>query len=139
MTWVALQDKLLLYEIPSSGKRITDTSRCRRLYFSLSASLVYVLGTTFSVWVKSGYFLRNLIDPRRWISKYSNDMTVGQKADTMNGGFGGELPTIPGATMTGINTFINRQGEEAKSEIEFSTYSARAAEREDTLPSSKHG
>ena len=40
--------------------------------------------------------------------------------------------------MTGINTFINRQGEEAKSEIGFSTYSASAAENQDTLPSPKH-
>ena len=40
--------------------------------------------------------------------------------------------------MTGMNTFVNRQGEEVKSEIEFSTYPASETESQDTLPFSKH-
>lgn len=90
-----------------------------------------------SVWVRSRSFLRILVDPRRWMSRHSKDTTGGQKDDTVKRGFNGELPSIPGATMTGINTFINCQGEEAKSEIEFSTYPVSAAEKHGTFPSSK--
>ena len=73
-----------------------------------------------SMWLKSRYFLRNTIDPRRW--KYSKDITEGHEDDAMKDGIDGELPNIPGATMTGMHTFVNRQGEEVKSEIEVSTY-----------------
>lgn len=65
-----------------------------------------------SFWVKSKLALRRLLDPRRWMSKYSKDITGGQEHDTTKDGFDGKLPSIPGATMTGVNTFINHQGEE---------------------------
>lgn len=139
------QDKLdVLWEVyfqivaAEVGLILVSMTAFRALFVSRAARNQHSRQKSPSVWVKSRYFLRNLIDPRRRISKYSNDMTGSQKADNMNVGFGGELPTIPGATMTGMNTFINRQGEEAKSEIEFPTYPARAAEKQDTLPSSKH-
>lgn len=65
-------------------------------------------------------------------------MTGGQRDDSLKDGINGELPSIPGATMTGMKTFVNRQGEEVKSEIEFSTYPASETESQDTLPFSKH-
>ena len=129
------QDKLdVLWEVyfqivaAEVGLILVSMTAFRALFVSRAARNQHSPQKGPSVWVKSRYFLRNLIDPRRWISKYSNDISGGQKVDNTKGGFNGELPSIPGATMTGINTFINRQGEEAKSEIEFSTYSASPAE-----------
>ena len=69
------------------------------------------------------------------MSKYSKDMTGGHEDDAMKDGINGELPSIPGATMTGMHTFVNCQGEEVKSETEVSTYPASATENQDTLPS----
>ena len=71
------------------------------------------------------------------MSKHSKDRTGGHEDDAIKDG--GELPSIPGATMTGMRTFVNRQGEEVKSEMEVSTYSASATENQDTLPISKQG
>ena len=139
------QDKLdVLWEVyfqivaAEVGLILVSMTAFRALFVSRAARNQHSPHKGPSVWLKSRYFLRNLIDPRRWISKYSKDMTGGQKDDTMKDGINGELPSIPGATMTGMNTFINRQGEEAKSEIDFSTYPASAAKNRDTLPSSKH-
>ena len=66
-----------------------------------------------SLLVKSKNMLRKLRDPRRWMSKHSKDMTGGHTHDNeiSKDGFNGMLPSIPGAKMTGINTFINHQGE----------------------------
>ena len=71
-------------------------------------------------WVKSKRFLRYLLDPRRWMSKYSKDMTGSQKDASTKGGCDGELPSIPGATMTGMKTFINHRGEIVDSDVESS-------------------
>ena len=120
------------------GLILVSMTAFRALFVSRAARNQHSPRKSPSKWLKSRYFLRNLIDPRRWISKYTKDMTGGQKDDTMKGGVNGGLPNIPGATMTGMNTFINGQGEKVKSEIEFSTYSASATENQDALPSSKH-
>lgn len=90
-----------------------------------------------SFWAEAKLALRRLLDPRRWRSKHPEDMTRGHKPGTTYVGFDGELPSIPGATMTGIHTFIDHQGEAAQSEIEFSTYSASIKENKDAWPFSK--
>ena len=82
--------------------------------------------------------MRNLLDPRRWMSKYSKDVTGGQKDATTKGGCDGELPSIPGATMTGINTFINHGGEVVDSDIESSTYLSPTVGNQDTSPFPKN-
>ena len=87
-----------------------------------------------SVWLKSRHFLRNFLDPRQWTSKYSKDMAGDQKNATTKGGFNGEFPSIPGATMTGMNTFIDHRGEAVESDIELSTYPASTVGNQDTSP-----
>lgn len=91
-----------------------------------------------SSWLKSRYFLRNLLDPRRWMSRYSKDMAEDQKDATTKGVFNEKLPSIPGATMTGINTFINHRGEAVESDTELGTYPATTARNQDTSPFSKN-
>ena len=139
------QDKLdVLWEIyfqivaAEVGLILASMTAFRALFVSRAARDQHSPQKGPSVWLKSRYFLRNLLDPRQWTSKYSKDMAGGQKNATTKGGFNGEFPSIPGAAMTGINTFIHRQGKEPRSEIEISTYPASMAENQDTLPSSKH-
>ena len=91
-----------------------------------------------SSWTKSLSVLRKLLNPRRWMLRYSKDMTEGHTHRAVENGFGERLPSIPGATITGINTFINQQGTVASSEIEFSTYPASLVENQDISPSLTH-
>lgn len=92
-----------------------------------------------SFWVKSKPALRRLLDPRRWMSNRAKNTTGGgQKHDTTKDGFNGGLPSIPGAAMTGISTFIHHQGEAVESETEVSTHSSSTDASRDTWPFSKH-
>lgn len=91
-----------------------------------------------SFWVKSQYALKRLLDPRRWMSNYSKDVTGGQKHVTTNDGPNGKLPSIPGAAMIGMHTFIYHQGEAAKSDIGLSTHPNSSNANQDTWPFSKH-
>ena len=119
------------------GLILVSMTSFRALFVSRAARNQHSPQKGPSVWVRTRCLLRNLVDPRRWMSKYSKDTTGGQRDDTMKGGFSGQFPSIPGATMTGIQTFINCQGEEAKSETEFSTYPVSAVEKHGTFSSSK--
>ena len=114
------QDKLdVLWEVyfqivaAEVGLILVSMTAFRALFVSRAARNQQSPRKGPSGWLKSRYFLRNLIDPRRWLSKNSKDMIGGQNDDIVKDGIKGELPSIPGATMTGMNTFINRQGEEA--------------------------
>ena len=120
------------------GLILVSMTAFRALFVSRAARNQHPPHRGPSVWLKSRCYLRHHIDPRRWMSKHSEDMNGGQTDDIVKGGINGELPRIPGAAMTRMNAFISRQGEEAKSEIEFLTYPASVAENQDTLSSSKH-
>ena len=87
-----------------------------------------------SLWVKSKITLRRLLDPRRWISNYSKEVTGGQKLDNTKDGFNERLPSIPGAAITGIHTFINHQGETTRSDIEHPTYPTSTEANQNTWP-----
>ena len=91
-----------------------------------------------SYWVKSKSALTRLLDPRRWMSKYSKNTTGGRNHDNTKDGFDGGLPSIPGAAMTGVTTFIRHHGEVAKSETELSTNPPSTEASQDTWPFSKH-
>ena len=99
------------------GLILVSMTAFRALFVSRAARNQHSPQKGPSSWVKSRYFLKNLLDPRRWMSKYSRTMTGGQKDATTQGTSNGKLPSIPGATVTGIelNTFIHREGEETKS------------------------
>lgn len=66
------------------------------------------------------------------MSNYSKDMSGGQKHAATNYGSNGKLPSIPGAAMTGMHTFIDHQGEE------LSTHPIATNANQDTWPFSKH-
>ena len=118
------------------GLILVSMTAFRALFVSRAARNQHSPHKSPSVWLKSRCFSRNLIDPRRWMSKQSKDMNGGQIDNIMEGGINGDLPRIPGARTARTKNFTSRQGEEAKSEIEFSTYPASAAKTQDTLPSS---
>ena len=120
------------------GLILVSTTAFRALFVSRAARNQHSPQKGPSPWVKSSYFLRNLLDPRRWMSKHSKDTAGGQGDATTKGGFHGELPSIPGATMTGMNTFINHRGEAVEPDIEFSTYPASTVGNQDTSPFSKN-
>ena len=102
------------------GLILVSTTAFRALFVSRAARNQHSPQKGPSSWVRSKYFFRNLLDPRRWMSKYSKDTTEGQKDASTKGGCDGELPSIPGATMTGMNTFIKDRGEIVDSDIESS-------------------
>lgn len=138
------QDKLdVLWEVyfqiiaAEIGLILVAMTSFRALFVSRTARNKLSPGKHTSFWVEGKLALRILLDPRRWRSKHTEDMTRGQKPGTTTVGFDGKLPNIPGATMTGMNTFIDHQGEAANSEIEFSTYSAPLEENKDASPFSK--
>lgn len=90
------------------------------------------------LWEKSKLALRKLLDPRQWMTKNSKIRAGGQKHNNTSDGFAGKLPSIPGAAMTGMSTFINHQGETVKSDIERSTSTLSTEANQDTWPLTKH-
>ena len=110
----------------------------RAMFVSRTARNQHSSQEHLSFWMKSKNALRSLLGPRRWISSNSKDVSSDQKHDTTKGGFDGKLPSIPGATMSGIYTFIDHQGELARSEIECSLYPTCTEENQDTSLFSKH-
>ena len=120
------------------GLILVSMTAFRALFVSRAARKQHLPQKGPSSWVKSRYYLRNLLDPRQWTSKYSKDMAGDQKNGTTKGGFNGEFPSIPGATMTGMNTFINHRGEAVESDIELSTCPASTVGNQDTSPFSKN-
>lgn len=65
-------------------------------------------------WTAAVNTMRGLLDPRRWTSSYSRDRNgpQGRSSERKPKGLFGRLPDIPGATMTGVRTFIDEQGEQ---------------------------
>ena len=131
------QDKLdVLWEVyfqivaAEVGLILIAMTAFRALFVSRAARNQHSPQKHPSFWAKSKLALRRLLDPRRWMSKHSKDITGSQEHDTTKYGFDGKLPGIPGATMTGVNTFINHQGEDVKSEIDFSTYALSTHENQ---------
>ena len=82
--------------------------------------------------------MRRLLDPRKWTSGYSKGSSQGQKHGDEKGapGFDNRLPSVPGATMTGVQTFINHQGDvdTAKSIDDSSSHSTVAEAEQHTWP-----
>ena len=120
------------------GLILVSMTAFRALFVSRAARNQHLPQKGPSSWVKSRYFLRTLLDPRQWTSKHSKDVAGDQKDATTKGGFNGELPSIPGATMTGMNTFVNHRGEAVESDVEFSAYPASTVGNQDTSPFSKN-
>ena len=94
------------------GLILVSTTAFRALYVSRAARNQQAPQKYPSLLMKSTKILRKVLDPRRWISKQPKDMT---RSYTPNNeiALDGKLPSIPGATMTGINTYIQHHGEEA--------------------------
>ena len=116
------QDKLdVLWEVyfqivaVEVGLILVSMTAFRALFVSRAARNQHLPQKHPFLLVKSKDVLRKLLVPRQWMSKHSKDMTKGHTHDNKitKDGFDGRLPSIPGATMTGINTFINHQGEVA--------------------------
>lgn len=82
--------------------------------------------------------MRRLLDPRKWTSGYSKNSSQGQKHGDEEGAidFNDRLPSVPGATMTGVQTFINHQGdvETSKSIDDSSSHSTVAEAEQHTWP-----
>ena len=116
------QDKLdVLWEVyfqivaAEVGLILVSMTAFRALFVSRAARNQHSPQKYPSLLVKSKNILRKLLDPRQWMSKHSTAIARGHTHANENTkhGFVGRLPSIPGATMTGINTFINHQGEAA--------------------------
>ncbi|KAI4193838.1 MAG: hypothetical protein LQ348_002764 [Seirophora lacunosa] len=60
-------------------------------------------------WTGAVNTMRGLLDPRRWTSSYSGyrNGPQGRGSERKPKGLFGRLPDIPGATMTGVRTFID--------------------------------
>lgn len=95
------------------GLVLASTTAFRALFVSRAARNQHSPQNHPSLLLKNKNVLKQLLDPRRWMSKNSKDMTRGHihDNDITKAGFDGGLPSIPGATMTGMNTFIDHQGE----------------------------
>ncbi|KAL8962257.1 MAG: hypothetical protein Q9193_001310 [Seirophora villosa] len=65
-------------------------------------------------WTGAVNTMRGLLDPRRWTSSYSRDRNgpQGRGSERKPKGLFGRLPDIPGATMTGVRTFVDQQREQ---------------------------
>ena len=120
------------------GLILVSMTAFRALFVSRAARNQHLPQKGPSSSVKSRYFLSSLLNPRQWTSKHSKDVAGDQKDATTKGRFNGEPPSIPGATMTGMNTFVNHRGEAVESDIEFSTYPASTVGDQDTSPFSKN-
>ena len=59
--------------------------------------------------------IRKMLDPRLWTTRHSKEITLVKKPETVDSEFG--LPSIPGGTMTGMRTFIDRQGQAEELDI----------------------
>ena len=97
------------------GLILVSTTAFRALYVSGAARNQQLPQKYPSLLIRSKDVLRKILDPRRWTSRQSKDMAGGNASDNAiaKDGFDGKLPSIPGATMTGINTYIEHHGEEA--------------------------
>lgn len=120
------------------GLILVATTAFRALFVSRPGQNQHSPQKNPSFWVKSKLTLRSLLDPRRWMSKYSKDMAGGQELDATKDGFDGRLPGVPGASMTGMHTFINHSGEAATLETGFSTYPPSTEANQASWPLSKN-
>lgn len=83
-------------------------------------------------WTGAVNTMRGLLDPRRWTSSYSGyrNGPQGRGSERKPKGLFGRLPDISGATMTGVRTFIDEQGEQTGP----STHSSGTEGNRDTSP-----
>lgn len=91
-----------------------------------------------SVGIESKFAMRRLLDPRRWMSNHPREMARIQKHDIREYEVNRRFPSIPGAAMTGMQTFIDHQGEATRSEIEPTSDSISTEANHDTSPFSKY-
>ncbi|KAI4128044.1 MAG: hypothetical protein LQ338_002935 [Usnochroma carphineum] len=93
---------------------------------------------------KSMRALKRILEPRRWTSKSSKDVSNGQHQCNAKDGFDGKLPNIPGGRMTGMRTFVNdqemtSQGTTTQGGAELSVIGSYTEASDDTWPLDKNG
>ncbi|KAI4174960.1 MAG: hypothetical protein LQ343_001987 [Gyalolechia ehrenbergii] len=88
---------------------------------------------------KSVRILKRTLNPRRWTSKSSKDISNGQKDGNAKQCFEEKLPNIPGATMTGMRTFDDDQGMTTKGDAELSVIGSYEEASNDAWPLAKDG
>lgn len=93
----------------------------------------------YPFWMRSKVTLKNVLDPRRWISNYSKDRSGEKKQDAASDDCDNGLPSIPGGTMTGMRTFIARQGDANTSNMGATNYPQSPEPEENSWPLSPHG
>ncbi|KAL8725053.1 MAG: hypothetical protein Q9181_006557 [Wetmoreana brouardii] len=134
------QDKLdVLWEVyfqivaAEVGLILVALTAFRALFVSRAASKQHSPPKRPAYWVKSKLALRRLLGPRRWTTRYPTDMDGVRQHRDPEDGLDPQLPSIPGATMTGMQTFINHQGEMANAYNEPVTYPAPVGTDQDTV------
>ena len=118
------QDKLdVLWEVyfqivaAEVGLILASTTAFRALFVSRAARTHHSPQDhpSSSLLLKSKTVLKQLLDPRQWMSTRSKTTARAHTHDSeiSKHGVVGGLPSIPGATMIRINTYINHPGEVA--------------------------
>ncbi|KAG7008132.1 hypothetical protein G7Y79_00007g022570 [Physcia stellaris] len=120
------------------GLILVSMTAFRQLFVSRTARNQQSPPKSPSFWMRSRNAMRRLLDPRKWTSGYSKGSSHGQKHgnEKVAVDFNDRLPSVPGATMTGVQTFINHQGdiETAKSIDDSSSHSTVAEAEQHTWP-----
>ncbi|KAL8699331.1 MAG: hypothetical protein Q9201_006060 [Fulgogasparrea decipioides] len=136
------QDKLdVLWEVyfqiiaAEVGLILVALTAFRALFVSRAASKQHSPPKRPTYWVKSKLAFRRLLGLRRWTTKYPTDTARVRKRCDPEDDIDAQFPTIPGATMTGMETFINHQGEVASAYNEPVAYPIHAETDQDTISS----
>lgn len=79
-----------------------------------------------SILAKTYQTLKRILDPPRWMSSHSKEVSDGHREKCVKEGFDGELPQIPAATMTGMQTFVDDQGATTRGNAELSVIGSYA-------------
>lgn len=78
--------------------------------------------------------MKRILDPRRWTSHHSKDVSDGERQRNVEKDIDGKLPKIPGATMTGMQTFVDDHGITTKGDAELSVIGSYAEPGHDAWP-----
>lgn len=138
------QDKLdVLWEVyfqivaAEVGLILVSMTAFRALFVSRAARKQHSPQKDPSLWTKSKFALRKLVSPVLWTLKRSENNNGGQKYGSTEEDFDGRLPSVPGATMTGIRTFIDHEGEKTEWGTDLSPHQTLTEAKQDDCSLSK--
>ena len=120
------------------GLILVSMTAFRALFVSRAARKQHSPRLHPSLWTKSKYALKKLLNPIQWTLKHSGNISGSQKYGSTKEDFDGKLPNIPGATITGVRTFIDHEGDTTESRTDLSPHQTQAEANQDDWPLSRH-